>query len=800
MFTTFSANSTATDDPSQKPASTASRIKRNQVARACDWCRLNRIKCDDQQPCQNCRDRGASCSKAKSTDVHSLPAANREIQRLRDRIKDMQKEHKNALEDARSQVQRATQYPTPSCSTSPRGGSPAPDRRPGSTRGGWEGIQNPDAQTGNVLYYGPQSASYYGTRMTRYLVESLSQHNMETQLPACVSRVRCPPRPLPEKAQLNDRSWVDGVSTRGGWDGGFLGSEETVEDLSRPQEEHFIALLWQSFHCVFPIISEKQFADYYDSLWTSPDLPRQSSALVDSLLAVCMQYGSAFLIGYDESLGNEDGSHATSASMAGYAFYRRAQQLSMRELEIPSVMALQSHIYCIIYLYNVSLMNTAHTLLGMAIRVAQTLRLHLKPLNGTSREQQDLHCRIWWSLYQLDSMLSMTLGRSPLLYSADASCDWPGDSEENTRLSGTLLLSSTEEDISWLSFYAQSVRLTSIVRGVQDAFNARCAKILQTSESQDIYETPSMVEELARFLGGEVRAVSKWAQDVPPSLQNRKGQGEPFSTGRGALIIDPCSPLWLQRQRILLELMYHHFQLTNFRPFVRFPVRPASLTPLGDSHTITCLNHAMAVTNILHQVLTETDLLRGWSPIFHYQWDAALCILGFLIGNPLCPPTPAARKCYQTAVNTLDIMGNQFAAARDSARVVQEIGHRAEMLIEKFRTGLTQRRSQSISPNAPPPDAANSIHSCPPVSSPGVTVDQLQAFLTSPGFDVSQSLALNNSNLLNQSDPALLDPERLMGMDPGSLSLPDNMNADMASSWINDNAMIMDFLKDASLA
>ncbi|PKX88908.1 putative transcription factor [Aspergillus novofumigatus IBT 16806] len=32
--------------------------KRNRVARACDWCRVHRIKCDSSLPCQNCRNRG----------------------------------------------------------------------------------------------------------------------------------------------------------------------------------------------------------------------------------------------------------------------------------------------------------------------------------------------------------------------------------------------------------------------------------------------------------------------------------------------------------------------------------------------------------------------------------------------------------------------------------------------------------------------------------------------------------------------------------------------------------------------
>ena len=64
------------------------------------------------------------------------------------------------------------------------------------------------------------------------------------------------------------------------------------------------------------------------------------------------------------------------------------------------------------------------------------------------------------------------------------------------------------------------------------------------------------------------------------------------------------------------------------------------MTPQTDVHNISCLNHAMAITSILNQVLSETDLLRGWSPIFQYQWDAILCTLGYVLANSLSPLNP----------------------------------------------------------------------------------------------------------------------------------------------------------------
>jgi hypothetical protein len=82
MYSTFSANFDTTIDAFRERSAsatpvTAPRPKRNQVARACDWCRLSRVRCDDKQPCQNCLDRGGHCSNKKPQETTSLPAANR---------------------------------------------------------------------------------------------------------------------------------------------------------------------------------------------------------------------------------------------------------------------------------------------------------------------------------------------------------------------------------------------------------------------------------------------------------------------------------------------------------------------------------------------------------------------------------------------------------------------------------------------------------------------------------------------------------------------------------------------------
>jgi hypothetical protein len=467
-----------------------------------------------------------------------------------------------------------------------------------------------------------------------------------------------------------------------------------AEDLTRIQEEYYLNLLWQAFHCVYPVLSEPGFARYYDSLWSSFDEneTRKPSSLVDILLAVCMQFGNVFL--FSEHNGDQETQNAPgqkkNVHMAGHVYYQRAQRLLQSELEHPSIVTLQAHIYSIIYLYNISQFNTAHNTLGTTLRIAQGLRLHLRPMEGTSPEDQGLYYRIWNTIYRLDSQLSMNLGRPPLVQRLE----FDDDHAEQARLSGTSLLSS-HKDISWLSFHAQCTILISAVQDAQAAFEQRCSQLLYGNTTGDIYENPRITETLAEFFGRKMSLVFEWAQNVPKSLKcARRADGAAFSTDRTPLNLDTHSPLWLQRQRLLLEILYHYLQISISRQFLRFPPVAVSLTPLADGFGISCVYHAITLTNIIHQVLSETDLLHGWFHVYQYQWDAVLCTLGFVLANPVCPPTPPARKSLQTAVRNLEIIGEHFPAAASAARLVRDVNARMNRVIDDFRQSLMGRQQQ----------------------------------------------------------------------------------------------------------
>jgi hypothetical protein len=706
---------------------------------------------------------------------NSADSLYREIQELRRQITDLQQQLKLATQNTNDQVSAyaspaqsngSVQATTANHATSHEVSSLSP--------GKWEGIKLPEGRAGALIYYGPLSSAYFADRMRRYLLEVLRGSTPELSFSLSLSQLKRPiGNQLFPSSLDQDQPWKTSLD---------LDGDRESEELSRAQEEYFLDLLWQSFHCIYPVTLEDEFREYYDSLWTNSadQTTRQPSALVDSILAVCMQYGTSFLT--SDSQGSMNGYHVEAGSATSRALYRRSQILILDELERPSLMALQSQLYSIVFLYNESSMSSAHISLGSTVRTAQMLGLHSKSSDELSSREKQLHRRIWSTLITLDSQISMALGQSPLIHSCEIDHSSLRDSQEESLLSESMLISPNNKDITWLSYHAQSVRLVSLARCVQSGFHAKCAELLERKALKTLYDDPFSLEELAGVLARNARVVYEWACNVPKSLKiPRKGSGEPFSTERTPLNLDQFSPLWLQRQRILLEILYHHLQMSNFRSFLRFPPGSSSITPLSDCHSINCLNHAVALTSILHQVLTETDLLRGWSAAFQYQWDAALCILGFILANPVCPPTPQARKCLQTAIQCLEIMGDYLPVAKRAAQNMRETGAQAEMLAEKFHNTLSFRRpakrnylGQSKAP------VARSVTSATvqDLAAPALRPEYLQCLSTEPMFDPVNFLGGPFLSTGNMTDMLNEPSEEFVAVET------DGILAGIQSSWI----------------
>jgi hypothetical protein len=561
------------------------------VARACDGCRINRAKCDANRPCSNCKNKGTHCSNSDVSRASTVSRDYKEIETLRQKVKELEVK----LEEARQRASHSPQVFKP--------GSIQPDY--GNSKKKWlEGIQLRPARSPHITWFGPSSQYYFIKRLSIYLTSSLQQiHAADHMLLNSASSEKLLDKPTSNLKDELSRRVSSTTEDR----------DMTGPDLSPTEEEYFIGLFWQSYHVsLFAIIDEAEFRKHYQTLWVASSKVRKPSALVDIVLAMCMQYAISSLPASKQGNLAEN----NDATIAGRKHYRRCQRLVTYELESPTISTLQCHLLCAIYLCGGSFHNMVDSSCGLAVRTAYMLGLHLEPPKTMPQQEQEHRRRLWWAVYLLDSKSNMKLGRPFLVQDSHSMARLPSDSLENAMVSGSTF-GPLGDNATWLSFNLHKTTLYMVTRAAHTAFYD---KDIGLHDGQTIWDDSQALKAAAELLEPYTKHLDEWVRGVPNALKTkRQNDGRPLSTDSSALEIEQFAPLWLQRQRLLLELTYHNLCLNLYRPFI--PLVSAPLPgPSAEKTGVLCAAHAIAYTNIAHQVLSSTSILDGWHEVFQWQW------------------------------------------------------------------------------------------------------------------------------------------------------------------------------------
>jgi len=648
------------------------RPKRAQVSRACDWCRVHRVKCDTEQPCNNCKSRGAQCTVTGANEIRNLPHAFREIERLRSRVQELEQEL-NKRDSAPAAVVAASSPPTlqQAASAAPQVLNDNELWREGVRPARDFGLYTGDGRV--KQWFGPSSLFFFIGRMTSYLAKYLANPPADHTIhwSSTKSFTVTAPDPLRD-ITVELSADQDSQATSGLY-------------LNASQEEYFLGFFWQSYHCSLQIIDEINFRGLYRSLWSdSANMKtRKSSALVDIILALCIQYDTALPMRH--SVGNRSDPDTKDTAIAGRYYYQRCQSLLLAELECPTISTLQCHIFSVYYLCCAGFQNMAHSTLALAVRTAHILGLHLEPPEHLPRPERELRKRLWWTLYSLESKTCMKLGRPWSAPMSDTTCGLPADDHALAIQSGSAVLAGG--NVTWLTYTVQSTKLVLHVRNIYVAYYQELARVISTlppDSSPCPYESPHALESLALFLQSRLGELDAWVTAIPPALLCKRKEGVPFSTDTSPLAIETFAPLWLQRQRVYTELLYHNLCIILYRPLINFSSSsqpPLSPTPTTLACAQSCVNHAITLTRITHQALSQTEILKGFHEGFQWQWNAAITMIGFYLAHPLTPNAATARAAINMAIEVFEIFGRHFAVGTRAARVVRELTARTDSLL-----------------------------------------------------------------------------------------------------------------------
>lgn len=652
------------------------RQKRHQVSKACVNCRARRIKCDQIRPCRNCNLKGVVCKQREQaqarpgsdtqpqTERLSLQDSERENDALRRQISELQKELQQCKTQLFDRDSLAVATPQSLASALSPHGSPQESLTSSSAVRGqlpkkhfWEGCHLRPPRSPNASWFGPSSLYDFARRFGAAL-GSQAHGAVETTdeiLPASKS----------------DR--LPGLSY------GHAASVQPEAYLSPIQEQYFISLFWESYNtCVFPIVDEAEFKEHHQSLWTGGE--RKPSALVDIIVALCMQSGvSALPASQQGALGGQG-----DAAVSGCWHYRRCQSLLAQEMDSPTLSTLRCLLLSAIYQCGGNFHNLIDTTLGLAVKTAYALGLHVDVAGAGafSEKEKQMRRTMWWAVFVIDTKIGMKLGRPFLLRDSHVMPRLPGDTLDAARLSGSTL-GLLGSSITWLSFNLHHITLYQVIR---EAFNTLYDTDLGLSpDGESIWDTPHILEAYSDFLRPSLAAIDAWASSIPTDLKTaRQGSGNPLSTDGSPLAIEPFSPAWLQRQRLLLEAAYHHQVLSLLRPFISFGAGAAGkggADGAGAGAGVLaerCAAHADALIGMVHQVVMTTGLLAGWHEIYQWLWNAALTFIGYLFVSGM--GVGQTTTTVSRAVEALEVFGESFSVAKDAANTVRSLASRVDSL------------------------------------------------------------------------------------------------------------------------
>ncbi|KAF4343130.1 transcription factor [Fusarium beomiforme] len=267
--------------------------------------------------------------------------------------------------------------------------------------------------------------------------------------------------------------------------------------------------------------------------------------------------------------------------------------------------------------------------------------------------------RLWRCLVTLDTQISLHLGRpfaisDPHLYERD-----DPESNATAEVAGPNFTLSQSSGINWLRFHHERQKLFRITREIQSELAIVIENVLLEMDQPDFYQHPSSREKCAKYLFEQLKPLKSWVEELPASLKTPRVQGVPFSVDRSPLDLSQTDPLWLQRQRLVLELDYHCLVIMLTRTFNSFLPTPALGTFNSDNHCITCVNSGIMVTNMLHQLSRDSGILAGCFQVFDWQRTATFALAGFSCGYPICPMSPTARKTLTLAARVFEMIGSQ---------------------------------------------------------------------------------------------------------------------------------------------
>lgn len=385
-------------------ATETSRRKRpaSRVYEACGACRNRKTRCDGRKPvCRACESRG-NAQKCEYTGIRRRP-----------RI--FQQHMSTAPSHQHAPAYEGPSPPAPAPQKSTSFSDAAIPRHSNHETPSSEARTLPSAQCdGLATFADPDDEQAYGSSSTVAFLRNVLRedsekcHHSPTFNNPCAASSNRPCTPL-KPALSKSFQYSFRVPER------IVSTTEGVAVLPRRRSaDDFLRCFWEFIHPVFPVLHKPTFMQQYDRFWiaectSNPSIqnndhetaePEVDNAIFLTILNLVLALGCQFspLIA------------DTQRNSVAADFYRSSRQLFVFDvLDSASLPVVQMLVLTGVYLQSTQHASRCWNSVGLAIRVAQGLGLHLDPVEdrnskGTIMSQAEIEMRrrIWYTCVNLD--------------------------------------------------------------------------------------------------------------------------------------------------------------------------------------------------------------------------------------------------------------------------------------------------------------------------------------------------------------------------------------------------------------
>ncbi|KLJ08349.1 hypothetical protein EMPG_16219 [Blastomyces silverae] len=361
-----------------------------------------------------------------------------------------------------------------------------------------------------------------------------------------------------------------------------------------------------------PLFHRNTFTNRYEKLWKDIELwDSETEVSHEDCLFIGFLFGVFALATLLRNPGNLEDAEQ---------YFTRAQNLVfLNGIEKGGILNIQAYLVLAQYLLADNNLPVAWKFVGLAIRAAQSLHLHL--VTGSHhlalRDNQELARRVWHCSLMLERIIAMKMGITTLTkHSFETPLPIPGDKDYIDRLSTNDPAdpNPTIDRPSIIEFFNNSARLYN-----------RYSDIITIQEELRLTEKSSARKKLEAFDPSPLIAVDQslanWQSGLPPFLHPNTN-------------LEKINYLLAKRQHNILRIRYLHMRLLLWRPLLaivaaaspdidsrsRMP-KATSQPPLthiiAHESAVNCVLAAAEIINIIDEAERNrgTDITKGYDTL-----------------------------------------------------------------------------------------------------------------------------------------------------------------------------------------